>query len=104
VVPAQVLDENGQILNFNGGVDEGFGEDEADVPLLPEDDPGQGQAELVPVLPAVEDAAEPGGFGFVLGGGLGAAHQALLLRDSPTEFHPYRRPRWFHFKVCDVEE
>lgn len=40
-----------------------------------------------------------GGLGFVIGGGLGAAHQALLLRDGPTGFLPYSRPRFFPVKV-----
>ena len=48
--------------------------------------------------PEAEDAA-PGGLGFVIGGGLGAAHQALLLRDGPTGFHPYTRPACFPLKV-----
>lgn len=30
-----------------------------------------------------------------LGGGLGAAHQALLQREGPTGFQPYERPQWF---------
>lgn len=29
------------------------------------------------------------------GGGLGAAHQALLHREGPTGFQPYERPQWF---------
>jgi len=41
-----------------------------------------------------------GGLGFVIGGGLGAAHQALLLRDGPTGFLPYTRPKIFPVKVC----
>ncbi|CAG7827854.1 unnamed protein product [Allacma fusca] len=49
-------------------------------------------------IPEVEDAA-PGGLGFVIGGGLGAAHQALLLRDGPTGFHPYIRPGCFPIKI-----
>lgn len=40
-----------------------------------------------------------GGLGFVIGGGLGAAHQALLLRDGPTGFLPYTRTRFFPLKV-----
>lgn len=42
-----------------------------------------------------------GGLGFVIaGGGLGAAHQALLLRDSPTGFTEYKRPAFFPLKVA----
>ncbi|ODN03068.1 E3 ubiquitin-protein ligase MARCH6 [Orchesella cincta] len=40
-----------------------------------------------------------GGLGFVIGGGLGAAHQALLLRDGPTGFLPYTRPKLFPAKI-----
>ncbi|OXA63073.1 E3 ubiquitin-protein ligase MARCH6 [Folsomia candida] len=41
-----------------------------------------------------------GGLGFVIaGGGLGAAHQALLLRDSPTGFTEYKRPAFFPLKI-----
>lgn len=88
----------------NAGVDEGFAEEDVDAPLEQEDALREQphflleQPEPAPV-PPVEEAAAPGGFGFVLGGGLGAAHQALLLRDSPTEFHPYHSPKWFYLKV-----
>ncbi len=47
-----------------------------------------------------EAAAGPaGGLGFVIGAGLGAAHQALLLQNSPTGFQQYIRPSLFPFKV-----
>ena len=49
--------------------------------------------------PPEGEAPAPGGFGFVIGGGLGAAHHALVLRDGPTGFLPYIRPKWFYFKV-----
>lgn len=47
------------------------------------------------------DMGAAGGLGFVIGGGLGAAHQALLLRDGPTGFLPYSRPRFFPVKVSE---
>ena len=33
------------------------------------------------------------------GGGLGAVHQALLLREGPTGFQPYNRPSMFALRV-----
>ena len=98
-IPAPAAEGNEPIAN---GVDEGFAEEEveAEVPLVQDDvheEQPEAEGREEPAA-AVEEVA-PGGFGFVLGGGLGAAHQALLLRDSPTEFHPYHCPKWFHFKV-----
>lgn len=46
------------------------------------------------------DAGAAGGLGLVIGGGLGAAHQALLLRDGPAGFQQYKRPTLFPLKVC----
>ncbi|ROT62590.1 hypothetical protein C7M84_019575 [Penaeus vannamei] len=43
----------------------------------------------------------PGG-GDALGGGLGAAHQALLQRDGPTGFQAYVRPRWFGVRILGL--
>ncbi|XP_042863946.1 E3 ubiquitin-protein ligase MARCHF6-like [Penaeus japonicus] len=43
----------------------------------------------------------PGG-GDALGGGLGAAHQALLQRDGPTGFQAYLRPRWFGVRILGL--
>ncbi|KAI4456124.1 ssm4 protein [Holotrichia oblita] len=34
-----------------------------------------------------------------LNGGLGAAHQALLIRDGPTGFQPYEKPSFFAFRL-----
>nr|CAD7594684.1 unnamed protein product [Timema genevievae] len=34
--------------------------------------------------------------------GLGAAHQALLQRESPTGFQPYERPRWFPARLAGL--
>lgn len=35
-------------------------------------------------------------------GGLGAAHQALLQRESPTGYQPYERPRWFAARLIGL--
>jgi E3 ubiquitin-protein ligase MARCH6 len=36
------------------------------------------------------------------GGGLGAAHQALLLRDVPVGFQPYERPSVFPIRLLGL--
>lgn len=36
------------------------------------------------------------------GGGLGAVHQALLLREGPTGFQPYNRPSIFALRVGQI--
>lgn len=37
-----------------------------------------------------------------VGGGLGAAHQALLQRDTPSGFQPYERPQWFAARLVGL--
>ncbi|XP_044736435.1 E3 ubiquitin-protein ligase MARCHF6 isoform X2 [Chrysoperla carnea] len=46
-----------------------------------------------PPAPAPPEHAAPGG------GGLGAAHQALLQRESPTGFQPYNRPKFLALRL-----
>lgn len=33
---------------------------------------------------------------------LGAAHQAMIQRETPTDFQPYVRPRWFHARLIGL--
>ncbi|XP_051166426.1 E3 ubiquitin-protein ligase MARCHF6 [Leptopilina boulardi] len=33
---------------------------------------------------------------------LGAAHQAMIQREAPTDFQPYVRPRWFHGRLIGL--
>ena len=33
---------------------------------------------------------------------LGAAHQAMIQREAPTDFQPYVRPRWFHARLIGL--
>lgn len=53
-----------------------------------------------PLLPPANNnvpaAQQPAGG---LGGGLGAAHQAMLQGGGPTGFQVYKRPRLFYFRV-----
>ncbi|GJQ73409.1 hypothetical protein Trydic_g13773 [Trypoxylus dichotomus] len=37
-----------------------------------------------------------------LNGGLGAAHQALLIRDGPTGFQPYEKPAFFALRLFSL--
>lgn len=69
--------------------------DEVPVEQADDGDAPVGQVEAVgAVVPA---AAPPQG-------GLGAAHQAMLLGAGPTGFQPYKTPSYFALKVnnCDV--
>jgi E3 ubiquitin-protein ligase MARCH6 len=45
-----------------------------------------------------QPADDPG----LAGGGLGAAHQALLLRDIPVGFQPYERPSVFALRLLGL--
>ena len=46
-----------------------------------------------------EVAADEGGGAAAVEGGLGAVHQALLLREGPTGFQPYNKPKLFALRV-----
>jgi len=67
--------------------------------VLPHDDEQPRVVPLPHLVPQQPDVGAAGGLGLVIGGGLGAAHQALLSRDGPTGFLPYRRPNLFPLKV-----
>lgn len=73
---------------------------------------GNGDAGVADVADPQGEAEEPGdglanpvvggGGGDALGGGLGAAHQALLQRDGPTGFQAYVRPRCFGIRILGL--
>ena len=48
---------------------------------------------------AVAAAAGGGGDGGNNNEGLGAVHQALLLREGPTGFQPFNKPKFFALRV-----
>ena len=49
---------------------------------------------------AAANAAEPvGGNNNNNNEGLGAVHQALLLREGPTGFQPFNKPKFFALRV-----
>ncbi|XP_049958732.1 E3 ubiquitin-protein ligase MARCHF6 isoform X1 [Schistocerca serialis cubense] len=60
--------------------------------------PAGGQQQQQP-QPAGEQVPLPAA---LAGGGLGAAHQALLQRDAPSGFQPYERPRWFAARLVGL--
>ena len=49
--------------------------------------------------PAAANAAEPVGGNNNNNEGLGAVHQALLLREGPTGFQPFNKPKFFALRV-----
>ncbi|XP_066997682.2 E3 ubiquitin-protein ligase MARCHF6 [Anabrus simplex] len=59
-------------------------------------------ARAEPAVPLQGGGGMFGGPGNPVGGGLGAAHQALLQREGPTGFEPYVRPRWFHARLVGL--
>ena len=75
-----------------------------DVPVIQEEatpdneDDVDGQAAAQPPAAAAAAAVENRGEEAV-GAGLGAVHQALMLREGPTGFQPYNKPKMFAFRV-----
>lgn len=70
-----------------------------DLPIQEGDNVIQGDPPAPLVPPAnnnVPAAQQPAGG---LGGGLGAAHQAMLQGGGPTGFQVYKRPRLFYFRI-----
>ncbi|CAL4114135.1 unnamed protein product [Meganyctiphanes norvegica] len=71
----------------------------APAPAVP---PAQVDEEEAHVDDVVEPPMEAMGVADALGGGLGAAHQALLQRDGPTGFQSYIRPHWFGIRILGL--
>ena len=53
---------------------------------------------------AAAAAAGGGGDGGNNNEGLGAVHQALLLREGPTGFQPFNKPKFFALRVCPAKK
>ncbi|XP_060080284.1 E3 ubiquitin-protein ligase MARCHF6-like [Ylistrum balloti] len=68
-----------------------------DLPLQDGDNVVQGDPPAPLVPPANNNAAPAVGGG--LGGGLGAAHQAMLQGGGPTGFQAYKRPKLFYLRI-----
>ena len=66
---------------------------------LPEVAEQQNPAAQLPLAGGGLGAAPAAGGAVGGGGGLGAVHQALLLREGPTGFQPYNRPNVFALRV-----
>lgn len=83
--------------------DEDYSADEED----DDDDDDSGEEDLQAEQPAVDQEAVPHAnnpppAAAGIGGGLHAAHQALLNQVGPTGFQPYTKPSLFAFRVSRV--